>query len=327
MRIPKYWGEARVQSDLTGRQITVRRYGWSDVSVEEAQQHARERAAGVLREIEAGQDLPRRERKVPYNGSDGVPIREEILANTPEYVVTRNSYGARCLNTADVFFADLDFPAAVIGCRSVLFSFLIAAAACVWFGVTTGKVVLPLLLCIGLTVVVLLLLERLLRLVVQMRGGFEQISSRLIDRFLERNPDWHLRIYRSPNGFRVMALHQTFSAQSREVHEAFGILDVDPTYRLMCRKQDCFRARLSGKPWRMGLMDHMKPRPGVWPVDPSRMEERAAWVNRYETLASTFAACRFVAAKGAIHKTHPVAEIVCRVHDEFTGALTNRPLA
>jgi hypothetical protein len=39
---------------------------------------------------------------MPYNGAAGVPIREEIVGRHGETVITRNSYGARCLNMPNV---------------------------------------------------------------------------------------------------------------------------------------------------------------------------------------------------------------------------------
>lgn len=107
MIVPQYWAEARVQQ-LEPRQITVRRSGWSDISQEEAQAHAEARAREALERIASGEALSRREPRVPYNGAEGVPIREEILERHGETIITRNVYGARCLNTPDVAFADVD---------------------------------------------------------------------------------------------------------------------------------------------------------------------------------------------------------------------------
>src|SRR5450432_2742742 len=109
MIVPQFWAEGRVQDRQRGKQVTVRRFGWSDSSQEEAQASADARAQDALQRLLAGEVLPRREPKTAYNGADGVPIREEILSRHGETIVTRNSYGARCLNTPNVFFADIDF--------------------------------------------------------------------------------------------------------------------------------------------------------------------------------------------------------------------------
>jgi len=113
MIVPTYWAEARAQQARSRgqRAITVRRLGWSDVSQAEAERHAAERAQAALVQIAAGEEAPRREARTAYNGASGVPIREEVLARQGDVVVTRNGYGAHCLNTPDVLFADIDFPA------------------------------------------------------------------------------------------------------------------------------------------------------------------------------------------------------------------------
>ena len=77
----------------------VRRFGWSDNSQDAAQVNADERAQEALQRLLSGEKLPRREPKVPYNGGEGVPIREEIVSRHGETIITRNSYEARCLNT------------------------------------------------------------------------------------------------------------------------------------------------------------------------------------------------------------------------------------
>src|SRR5690349_327098 len=108
MIVPTYWAEASARDRKGNRQVTVRRFGWSDVSQEDAQAMADARARDALQRALAGEQLVRREPKVPYNGAQGVPIREEILERYGSAVVTRNAYGARCLNTPDVLFADVD---------------------------------------------------------------------------------------------------------------------------------------------------------------------------------------------------------------------------
>ena len=53
--------------------------------------------------------MVRREARVAYNGSNGVPIREEVFAKHDDIIITRNLYGSLCLNTPNVLFADIDF--------------------------------------------------------------------------------------------------------------------------------------------------------------------------------------------------------------------------
>lgn len=70
---------------------------------------ADERATEALKHYLAGEThLQSREENVGYNGTDGLPIREEILEEHGEVVITRNAYGAHCLNTPNVLFVDMD---------------------------------------------------------------------------------------------------------------------------------------------------------------------------------------------------------------------------
>src|SRR3954466_10524905 len=97
MIVPKFWAEARAKKRTRRKQVTVRRFGWADESEAAAWAMAEARAKAALAEILEGRRLARRERKQPYNGAEGVPIREEIVATYGPMVLTRNSYGAVCL--------------------------------------------------------------------------------------------------------------------------------------------------------------------------------------------------------------------------------------
>lgn len=127
MLIPSYWAEASVKARRENRQMTIRRFGWSELNQEEAQHHAESRAQEALERLMAGEKLERREPKVAYNGAQGVPIREEVLSRHSDAVITRNLYGARCLNTPNVLFADIDF---VVPSKPKLFYWSVFSLSC-----------------------------------------------------------------------------------------------------------------------------------------------------------------------------------------------------
>ncbi|MEZ6058916.1 MAG: hypothetical protein R3C19_00985 [Planctomycetaceae bacterium] len=321
MIVPEFWAEGRIQKRFPDRQITVRRFGWSDVSQQDAQRHADERVQEAFNRIASGERLPRREQKVRYNGAEGLPIREQIVERLGDSVVTRNSYGARCLNTPDVFFADIDFPESLVdGCAAFL---ICLVPSIVLAGLVQAKLhsVIAGLVAFALLCVVLGWFVGVLhRMSVRLQGGSDRAVRRRINAFVESNSHWHLRIYRTPNGFRVMALHATFDPRSEEVDRAFKALRVDRAYAVMCQKQNCFRARLTAKPWRIGIQGHLTPRPGVWPISEVRLPARNAWIDEYENSAANYAACHFVAAVGAVHVVSPAADAVCRYHDRVCRA-------
>ncbi len=106
----------------------------------------------------------------------------------------------------------------------------------------------------------------------------------------------------------------------------FDAVGVDPVYARMCLNQQCFRARLTPKPWRIGIAAHMKPRPGVWPVAPERRPVRDAWIANYEAASRGYAACRFLDAVGT-GAVHIDIERVRRLHDDASKALQDLPIA
>jgi hypothetical protein len=284
------------------------------------------RVEEACRRVLSGEKVVRREPKVPYNGADGVPIREEVLARHGEEVITRNGYGAHCLNSPRVLFADIDFATKRLLWPSVL-AFALLVAASIGIGVWLGKgwVTAVLLLVSGLIAV--LMSELLSRLAQKSADSLEAKAREKIVAFVAANPSWNLRLYRTPAGYRVVATHQTFDPRSDEVRRFFDALLVDPMYIRMCIRQNCFRARLTAKPWRVGIPDHIRPRPGVWPVRKEAMPIRTAWVAKYEEKASEFAACRYVESLGSGRVDSSIRPVI-EMHDRESRALAlELPLA
>lgn len=324
MIVPTYWAEGRARHRSKGRQVTLRRFGWSDESQEDAQAKADARANEALARVLGGEELDRHEPKLAYNGADGVPIREEIVDRFGDVIITRNLYGARCLNTPDVLFADIDFQQPVSG-RFMLGTLISWIVFSVVLGNLTASAVGWVVGIFGLFIVpVVAAWWR------RLRSGDGESSEKLakerVERFLKQHTDWRVRLYRTPVGMRVLVIHRTFDPTEPEVEAFFGAIDVDPLYARMCENQRCFRARLTAKPWRIGIAAHMKPRPGVWPVREERLPERARWIAEYERVANGFAACRFLEELGE-GTSHSHARRVQALHDELSRATSTLPLA
>jgi hypothetical protein len=325
--VPAFWAEGRARTRHRDRQVTVRRFGWSDVSQAEAQAMADARAAEALRRIVAGETLPRREPKVPYNGAAGVPIREEIVGRFGDVVITRNSYGARCLNTPDVLFADVDAEAPFPEWLIQLIGFVTMGAGIYvwWIGRSLGAAAFAWVVAFFVVATAAYVVHRL-------RAGGGSVEHKIqaartrIAKWIAAHPGWAVRVYRTPSGLRVMATHQRFAPSDPVVTAFFEAIGVDRVYARMCANQQCFRARLTAKPWRIGIEAHMKPRPGVWPINPERRPDRDAWVSRYEAASQGYAACRFLESVGA-GRVHIDVETVRRLHDDQSKALLDLPIA
>lgn len=275
MIVPEYWSEAKTRITHNGKQRTIMRFGWSDTSEVKAHENATQRVKDAIDRLQAGEAVRARDHKVAYNGAEGLPIREQIVARHGESVITRNSYGALCLNTPDILFADIDVEAPGL-LRSM------------WLLISGAE-----------------------------RDPFVAARER-VENFAADNPGWLLRLYRTPKGFRVLVMHDTFDPSNELAFEFMQKLGSDPLYMRMCRNQKCFRARISPKPWRIGV-EHIKPRPGIWPVKKEKMNVRRDWIRRYEQQASRFSSCRYEATVGK-GRSNRKCEAVRSVHDRYCKA-------
>jgi len=338
MIVPEYWAEAKDrfigEQDIGGKSTrTILRFGWSNDSQGAAQSHAETRVAEAIERLRSGDSVLIREPKVAYNGADGVPIREEAIerweVGTPhEFVLTRNVYGAICLNTPDVLFADVDAPEPS-GCGIYVVSFLVLfvglfstafrlqienAFWVVLFAAMVGSGVIG------------SLFHHLLR---WYRGSPKHQARIKIEKFAVAHPDWSIRLYETPNGWRVLVTHQLFTARSEEVREFFQAIGTDPVYARMCFNQNCFRARVTPKPWRTGMATPSRLKGGVWPIQPDQLQSRKDWVLRYDQARVDYSACRYVATLGEggiIIRSAPIA-FVQQVHDEWSEAQSGKPIA
>jgi hypothetical protein len=219
------------------------------------------------------------------------PFREELIHEFHDEhghriaAVTRNYDGALALNTARVAFVDIDLP--VPG-----------------------------------------LLYPLQRFVTRLFGSptphpAEERTRRLFE-WAEQARDCALRIYETHSGYRVMVTDPPMDPTGEAAQKLLSDLEADPLYRMLCRRQACFRARLTPKHWRCGL----KPGPPHrYPfLDQWEEANRRKWEREYDRIARSYATCRPLQQVGDGAMSEEVARIV-EIHDEWTRCQSDLPLA
>ena len=113
MKIYKYWTIEKQKILIDGVEQEVKCYGGSNVSVEDAQGKAREKAQKVQRKIAGEKHLFE-----DYEAE----IREELLQTIDDHsAITRNRYGARVLNVEKLMILDIDKPKSTAGGLGGLF--------------------------------------------------------------------------------------------------------------------------------------------------------------------------------------------------------------
>ena len=130
--------------------------------------------------------------------------------------------------------------------------------------------------------------------------------------------EYGFRMYETYQGARVIVLGRDFDARNRDTLKIMSEFNCDPLYMTICQKQDCFRARLTPKPYRMNMRRYKVefPREGDDP-------EFQNWLTDYERESRNYCVCKFIEQIGPRH----VVSDAVHIHDEITGANFRQPLA
>ena len=100
-------------------------------------------------------------------------------------------------------------------------------------------------------------------------------------------------------------------------------LNSDPLYIRLCQAQECFRARLTPKPWRCG----MKSPPTEFPWENRQAEgQYRQWEQKYNNTAINYSVCRLIKQVGPT-EIHPEIRPIMELHDKMTCSENNLKLA
>lgn len=291
MRIAKYWAQVEhTLIDKAGKPLTVRLYGWSDRSQSDAEACARARGAKVSK-------LPSGGVSNAWYLYDDRPLREMVLEehSTKEsrVVITRSRVGTKVLNTDKVGFIDIDV-------YHDNHPTLGSAKRHGFFAKLFGKK------------------DPMLEKEEQLRKWFSE-HSRI-----------GMRLYRTPNGFRGIFTHALLEPAAGDTQSLLSELGADPLYIRLCKGQECFRARLTAKPWRINGRMLSSAYPYTMFTDERQREECRANDEKMARLidreAEDYAACRFVEQLGSSWVASEPGR-VAELHDRLSGALTDKALA
>jgi hypothetical protein len=286
MKIPTYWSKATAEgASPQGKPVAFSCWRSSDLSKADAHESALAAAKRILDALCRGQKLDR----YAYGC---MPLREEVMeklsdaACKPIAAITRNLYGSLILNAERVMFVDIDFPP-----------------------VRTGEATKH-------------FFARLLGRKRKSPEAEREAKARNdVEQFMAANPQWNIRLYRTFAGLRAIVAHEVYDPKSSGTLDILRRLGCDPLYVRLCAVQQCFRARLTPKPWRCGHHANTL----RYPVeDPQLLQRFEQWKAAYEARQRNYATCRFLGAMGN-GPLHPEAEQVIELHDFVTRS--NEPLA
>lgn len=207
------------------------------------------------------------------------PLREEVIETFDNgeqlsAAITRNSYGVLVLNTASALIADVDLPPTSVATRVVR-----------WFRRLVGR---------------------------ENPEPSQELLAK-IEELVAQDRYLGLRLYRTYAGFRVLVTSRSFRPRDEESQSLMRQLGTDRLYMKLCQVQECYRARLTPKPWRCKIA----PPPNAFPrLTVEREAAFCEWLQRYENAAASYAVCTFVGQFGS-RTTDPIVQPLVRLHDEM----------
>jgi len=127
------------------------------------------------------------------------------------------------------------------------------------------------------------------------------------------HPEHSFVVYETRAGLRFVLAQRESSPDAADVETLFGLLGVDRLYRRLCRSQRCFRARLTAKPWRIGLT----PPPQRFPFAGER-ERRSFdfWLQQYLERSRNTCAARLLETIGPAARAPSVSQVLA-LHDRY----------
>ena len=132
-------------------------------------------------------------------------------------------------------------------------------------------------------------------------------------------PNRSIRAYATKQGVRLLFTDQSYDPASQEAQHIMAALGVVERYARLCASQGTFRARLTPKPWRIGISNP----PARFPKDPADRRLIASWSNSYEIASIPYATTHFLGTIGSGVVDALIAPVV-EHHDRFAvgfGAL------
>lgn len=305
MQVRRFWAFVEVKAGPDA-EYPARIWGGSDTSEEDARNRARQRADSIdWSSLARGDRPPRPGAGYQYTrGANPEPMIEEFLDENGKRVaaITINRYGVRVLNTARLVFVDIDLE-----------------------GMTHEKLrvieTAPTNEARGIR-------RLFLRAFRSMRPSLDEIERAVcgrLEEWADAGNERGARLYRTAKGWRVLVSAPTMDPTLPEAASFMSMLGCDPAYMVLCRAQECFRARLTPKPWRLSAV--ASPERSDYATYHHPDGALLAWMIDYERASVSHAVCELVSTIGNNSIPKGIAGTLISLHDDSTGVGSGLPLA
>jgi hypothetical protein len=285
MKVPRFWHRewVRVPSKYEeGETWSIPRWGWSEASEEEAEKMAAERCWQTKQRWNTSESSSQSNW---YKGQDYFvqPPREEIIQEIDNFEGGIDGWVSR--NRYGVLVLNTDVMLIMdIDRKETPLRKAASSLWATWFG------------------------QRV-----------QSEEERLIELFRSHTQD-SFRLYRTFAGWRAIMLNRAVDGVNADSIALMKKFPVDPFYVKLCERQKCYRARLTAKPWRVGVQ-----RCGLdYPRHPRVEDYFSRWESEYNAAATKYRVCEKIFGDDA-----PCERLkqLLAIHDGLSQVWTSLPLA
>jgi hypothetical protein len=142
-----------------------------------------------------------------------------------------------------------------------------------------------------------------------------------VQQWTRSHPELAIRIYRTHAGLRLLVTNHTFDPTSPSTIQMLQDVGSDKLYIQLCKAQASFRARLTPKPWRIGIQP---PRVRFPYENADAHAELKHWVGNYDMASRQASVCKLIEATGPATVLDEIRALLS-YHDQLV--LGDRPLA
>lgn len=125
------------------------------------------------------------------------------------------------------------------------------------------------------------------------------------------------RVYETAKGIRLIVLGDYINPDSRLFKKFARQINADKLYARLCVQQDCYRARLTPKPHRIGI----KRIKFECPAPAQDAEKYQNWLQKYEAKSQLFSVCRLLETFGNSLSDNQIVEYHDRYCCNYTETL------
>lgn len=141
--------------------------------------------------------------------------------------------------------------------------------------------------------------------------------------FAFARPHLGIRLYETHSGLRVFITSHQMEPSDSMAKDFLNVLKSDPLYQRLCFSQQCYRARLTPKPWRCACPRPASTLPGM---SDAEWETFQRWLAMYEEKTCDYAVCRLIESWGPDSMSDATARVI-KVHDQYALAKGKAALA